>query len=271
MGTGPVHALSVNASAAREPAPDLVPIRVTAMGTPLSLLVRPGTLDEYIVREVLATYHIEELVRCHQHRDHVTVFDVGGHIGTFSIVIATLLPQSRVYVFEPVEANYQVLVRNIEHAGLAGRVYPKNAAVAGRDGYVSTSDIALSPDARNTGGHVVGLGRLSVDRPGNGQPPLEVSALTTLLDGADVDVLKIDCEGAEFEILYSLPAPQFDRIATMVGEIHSCDGFAGMTTNDREWNSAALVPFLRNHYRTVTVDQRLRTSTALLETFCARR
>lgn len=96
--------------------------------------------------------------------------------------------------------------------------------------------------------------------------------LNELLDAeARVDILKIDCEGSEFESLYGLTPAQFEKIDLMLGEIHSCVGFTGTFTNGREWNGSTLKTFLGEQFASVTSSHQIDSDTAVLETFHATR
>jgi FkbM family methyltransferase len=249
---------------------ELTPVSVTAAGTPVTLLVRPATIDDYVVREVVKTYRIADLVERFRSQPSVAIVDIGGHIGSFSVIMATLLPQARIQVFEPVPENFQVLQENIRHAGVQGSVVATNAGIAGQHGFMALEDISRSPDARNTGGHTVMGPQVTGTRPADGRPFVELLPIGELLDReARVDILKIDCEGAEFDILYSLTPQQLEKIDTMLGEIHSCDGFAGTTTAGHEWNGSTLKRYLGQRFGAITTDHRLETPSALLETFYA--
>ena len=250
--------------------PELKALSITVAGTPVSLLVRPGTMDDYVVREVVETYRIADLVNRYKSRPAVTILDIGGHIGSFSIIIATLLPQARIQVFEPVAANFEVLQQNIRHAGLGDAVHATNAGIAGKRAFMALDDIGMSPDRRNTGGHAVMGPQASNAPPGDGRAFVELLPFGELLDREErVDILKIDCEGAEFDILYSLTAAQLAKIDSMVGEIHNCFGFAGTTTAGRDWNAPTLKQYLGQHYSTITTDHRVESESAILETFYA--
>ena len=93
--------------------PELRLVSVPVAGTPLSLLVRPDTVDDYVVREVVKTDRIADLVERYKSQPSVTIVDIGGHIGSFSVIMATLLPQARVQVFEPLAANFEVHQPNV--------------------------------------------------------------------------------------------------------------------------------------------------------------
>ena len=250
--------------------PELRPVSVTVAGTPVSLLVRPATIDDYVVREVVKTYRIADLVERFTSQPSVTIVDIGGHIGSFSVIMATLLPQAVVHVFEPVAANFEMIQHNIRHAGLERAIHATNAGISGKHGFMALDDIGVSPDGRNTGGHAVMGPQASDAPPPDGRAFVELLPFGEILDRLGrVDILKIDCEGAEFEILYSLTPQQLGRIDSMVGEIHNCDGFAGTRTAGHEWNAATLKQYLGHHFQAITVDHRLETETAVLETFYA--
>lgn len=160
-------------------------------------------------------------------------------------------------------------MRNIRHAGLERSVHAHRVGISGRSGFVALEDIGLSPDRRNTGGHSV-LGPQASDVPPDGRAFVELVPLGALLDRETrVDLLKIDCEGAEFDILYNLTPAQLAKIDSMVGEIHSCSGFVGTQTAGLEWNASALTQFLARRYATVETNHRMVTDSAVLETFHA--
>jgi FkbM family methyltransferase len=256
----------------RSDVPPVTAVAISIGGRSLSLLAREGTLDETIIAEVQQTYRIEELVAQCSSKPSVTIYDIGAHIGTFSAIMASLLPQAIVHAFEPAPENFAMLERNVRHLGLADRVRPRLAGLGARRGFVLTDAIHRSPDTRNTGGHSA-LGLQLVDAAtSHGRPMAEMLVLGELLDNEErVDVLKIDCEGAEFEILYGLTPAQLAKIGFMLGEIHSCDGFAGSSTNGRAWNGTTLKAFLTEHLLTVTSSHHIDTDTAVLETFHATR
>ena len=128
-------------------------------------------------------------------RKGMTFCDVGANIGVFSLFAARLVgPMGRVVAFEPIPENVQVLRANISRNGL-GNVLVVEKAVAERQG---RAEIHLSslcgchslvsrPDAS--------LGRsLSV----------ETIRLDEMPELEQIDLLKIDAEGAEISVLRSL-------------------------------------------------------------------
>jgi FkbM family methyltransferase len=46
-----------------------------------------------------------------------TIIDVGGYIGSFAYAMRSILPEVQIYSFEPLEENYQALVKNLSPFG----------------------------------------------------------------------------------------------------------------------------------------------------------
>lgn len=120
-----------------------------------------------------------------------TVIDIGANIGFFSICASNLYRQANIYAYEPAPENFLLLQKNILASRAAGlRAF--QTAVAGVPG---RRELFIGEDP---GWHSFWHG--------NGKSSQEVE--TTTLDeiisqsGSDVvDFLKMDCEGAEYEIL----------------------------------------------------------------------
>jgi FkbM family methyltransferase len=124
------------------------------------------------------------------------VVDIGANIGSFAIYAARACGASRVVAFEPHPENFALLTRNVSANGLTN-VTCVNAAVG-----ASRGKRHLEVDPGNSGGH-----RLSANPRGQA---IEVDCLS--LDDViaehrlpTIDYLKLDCEGAEYEIVESCP------------------------------------------------------------------
>ena len=169
--------------------------------------------------------------------DWRVVVDVGANIGAFSVLAATAAPLARVYSYEPSADTCELLTSNLELNGLASRVVVHQRALAGRPGPVTL--YAPEPSA---------LRSTRVGRAGPGHPTTTVAAVTLAQAFADnaldrCDFLKMDCEGAEYEILAACPADLFTRIDRIALEFH-------------EWGGAhhgQLVEILERHAFVVTV------------------
>jgi FkbM family methyltransferase len=144
-----------------------------------------------------------------------TVVDVGGYIGSFAIPAAKRAHQGRVISYEPSPENFRQSEINLRLNGLENlKVF--NAGVAS-----SNRTITLFLDHMNPASNSIylrsdqGRNEKCVER--------EAVSLETLFlrHGIDrCDFLKVDCEGAEYEILMSLGRPMLDRIRKIACEVH---------------------------------------------------
>lgn len=143
-----------------------------------------------------------------------TIIDIGANIGSFSVLAASRCPGAAVYSYEPFPESYQLLEDNVALNGLTGQIHAFNLGVAGAKGQ---RDLFI--DDSQSGGH----GMFS-DRADSQRITINVVSLADVFtDNAlnSCDLLKMDCEGAEFEILYGAPEALLQSIRMMVFEIHA--------------------------------------------------
>ncbi len=113
-------------------------------------------------------------------------------------------------------ANFAALQRNLD-LNRATRVLPFQAAVTGKR---ETRAMLLPDDGRHTGRFSLhpGRGTRTVEAP---CVPLEDILTEHRLDR--IDLIKLDCQGSEYEILYGADVKIFDRIRAMVVECEVFD------------------------------------------------
>lgn len=165
---------------------------------------RENTWDENIWKSIVE--HNEYQI---QQNWYGSVIDVGAHIGSFSYFILSR-GASRVVSVEPDQCNFHVLCQNMRLFIEAGRVIPINAGI-GKPGTFLDTDMS---GMENTGG------RVYTSRPTGAIPAISLDALIDLLP--QPIMLKIDCEGCEFEAFAN--SQKLNDITSIVGEVH--------TTND---------------------------------------
>jgi FkbM family methyltransferase len=138
-----------------------------------------------------------------------TVIDVGAHIGLFALRSALIA--RRILCYEPARDNYSVLQHNLAHPDYSHiRAFP--LAVSGRPG-LHTLHLSENPAAHSV---------LSRNAPG---AHVEVSALTleNIFSAHEIqkcDLLKLDCEGSEYEILGAVSDHLWARIQRIHMEYH---------------------------------------------------
>ncbi len=138
------------------------------------------------------------------------VWDIGGNIGCFAIWLLRRHPGTRITSFEPCAETYELLAQNqaewrgepweIRPYGLADRDQEVQAFVPcdsyGQTSRHATTGIATQLPLRNIAGVWDEEGRPSID------------------------LLKIDCEGDEYEILQAMPDGLWASAENIILEIH---------------------------------------------------
>jgi FkbM family methyltransferase len=145
-----------------------------------------------------------------------TIVDIGANVGASTLWFAQKAPQAMIVAVEPSGEVLPSLIRNIRANGLRDRVRIVAAAVAAR-----TSTTELHQGESSVSATIGGSPR------GRSQRVRAVSLEDLLLqhDLAEVDVLKLDCEGAEYEILDSTDDDVLRRVRHIVGEYHARSRF----------------------------------------------
>lgn len=164
------------------------------LGQPLDVLLLAETAG-------LDGYRLGELDRPPQ-----LVVDVGAGVGDFALLVAARFPGCRVLACEPHPAQFRLLSANIRSNG-AGSVEAVRVAVGTAPAYV------LDDGPAHAGTRALPA---SAADPGAvpGRP------LADLVGPARIDLLKIDCEGAEVDVLLSLGAAGLARVGRVALEYH---------------------------------------------------
>ncbi len=195
-----------------------------AGGTPHDIQVRRSGL-RFRVRGRMDVWAVKETVLDHLYERYGfavqpgwTVIDIGAGIGDFSVIAAR--DASRVLAFEPYPASFVLLQENLRsNAVTTVRAY--ECAIAGKSGM-----IALDVGQRDP---VLYRSRAMDGGSGTSAPQVPAWSLDEALErgGVDrVDLLKLDCEGAEYDILGSATPEVLDRVQRIVLEYHDWEGRA---------------------------------------------
>ena len=139
------------------------------------------------------------------------VIDIGGNIGASAVYFLTQMPTARCLVFEPEPDNYALLKTNLKRNGFESRATALQQGVAGSEGHRTLYFATNSPTN-------------SMYRPEMGSPiEVECTSLQRIFDTHRIDhcdLMKIDCEGAEYEILMTAPGPLLGRVRRIILEWH---------------------------------------------------
>ena len=162
-----------------------------------------------------------------------TVVDIGANIGFFSLFVFYKYPKATSYAFEPMPFNFQLLesYKNT-YPGFKWHIYHRA---------VSNNSNPITLHASNLDGYTT---KATVFEQSASTVAIEVEAITlpqVLEERAigSIDILKLDCEGAEYSILYSLPPEILNNVRVLLIETHQ--GSKSEETNE------ALRQYLQEH------------------------
>lgn len=142
------------------------------------------------------------------------VIDIGANIGIISVYIAKRYPLVRIYAYEPIPDNYKHLLKNIE-LNNAKNVTPCNMAIT-NDGRSFGMTVHMSSNSGGATGYLEDM-----NLPGHRSFMVDSMTLGDVFEKNGIErcrLLKIDCEGAEHEILMGCNI--LNRMDYLSGEFH---------------------------------------------------
>lgn len=197
---------------------------------------RAKTMDRTVLKEVWTRGSYSK--KGFEIKETDTVVDIGGHIGAFAVYAANLANKGRVISFEPFIDNYNLLLSNLKLNGIKN-VNAENIAIGKEDGsfrlYIRPEKLKKGEVAYNSGGHSFHLIKDSetyID-----VPTMSFDSLVNKYDLNQIDFLKMDCEGAEFDIMYNTSKQSLAKISKIAMECHPYEN------NTLE----GMVEFLKHH------------------------
>jgi FkbM family methyltransferase len=198
----------------------MFPTKEFDLGLRSNIHFRPLTADEDIIRAVLIDRSEYALfVNCQPK----VIFDIGANIGCTSILFANAYPEATIYAFEPEPENFKLLVKNVE---AYPNVKPFPIALGAR---TEKRDLYPSDDEYNLGGfsiHDVGVDKT---KPSQTIDVTDIKEFIANEKVPQIDLLKVDTEGCEYEILFRLfldgKTPEF-----IMGEMHGVNDWKTLDT-----------------------------------------
>jgi len=183
------------------------------------IFYRSGSADPFVLYQVLlksgkkAEYYLPPAVR------PKIILDIGSNIGASIIYFHRQFPDAKIFGFEPHSDTFRILQKNVAH--LPG-VMVFNYGLGATHQRIAVRADNVNFGAFNTGGRFKDRGHPSAT------VECEVRRLDDVLREigiAQVDLIKIDCEGAEADVFSTLPAEILNHCQWIVGEFHDHTGF----------------------------------------------
>lgn len=164
-------------------------------------------------------------------RPGMVILDIGAHIGTFSLLSALKFPTSSVFAFEPSYDSYELLRKNVSENRISN-IKTINIAVTEKIGWI---DLFL--DEEN-------WGHSTSSRISDKVVRIESTTLPAFFERNGIkkcDLIKFNCEGAEFDIILSLNASVLRSIGMMLILYHED------LASESEKNLSVLYRFLKKN------------------------
>lgn len=187
------------------------------------LTVRSNSVDAHDAVTVLSgqeyPYHLFKDILSSK----ATIFDIGAHLGAFTLYIKAQLPNSYIYAFEPASDNFLLLEKNVRQNKLINiKIFQK--AVAANSGQVFLNTTGRDSNAYQLSATGVAVSSVSLD------DFLRTENITK------IDLIKLDCEGSEYEILSNFK--NINQVKAIILEYHK---------QNSQFNSEYLINFLTNN------------------------
>ena len=176
---------------------------------------RSSTSDMTLIYEILLQSKYKSEYFFPQEIDPKIIFDIGGNIGITAIYMAKLFPDAIIYAFEPLKENFEILEKNIQ---FYQNIKAYNFGLGSKNGNFK---VYLSDDSENFGGI-----SFYPNQVGNKVEPYRLCEVENIndiiknLNIESIDLIKIDTEGAEYDILTSLEENILRKTSWLVGELH---------------------------------------------------
>lgn len=180
----------------------------------ISYNIEPGKNQAPMIKEIWHLNIYDPLLKFV--KEGSTIIDIGANIGVFSIKAAKKAANVRVFSFEPFPGNFSVLKNNISLNHLDGVIRAFPLAV---DSSLGEKEFFFRPNDSGGG---------SFRRYGDKSELLVTTVKTTTLSKIfeensiqKCDFIKMDCEGAEEEIILTTPQDLFGLINSITLEWHA--------------------------------------------------
>jgi FkbM family methyltransferase len=142
-----------------------------------------------------------------------TVIDVGANVGAFSLALNELRPDLQFVLYEPSEGALYFLEQNIKANNLGDKVKIFCEAVTDSDGWITFW-------AGGSSSVFSSIYQQKLDAV-----PVKVKSvsLKTVVDrvGGPIELLKLDCEGAEYDIIVGSNPRLFEAVRAIIFEYHT--------------------------------------------------
>lgn len=178
-------------------------------------------------------YDINQLVQ--ELPPNPTIIDIGANGGYFNVILLSKIERANVYAYEPIPRNVAYLRQLMrDNPVMESCIHLNEAAVIGGDAKSIELFMEATDNNQVVASVIDGFNEHNTKK-------IEVASinLATIIANnqlTNVDLLKIDCEGAEYDIIYQTDPAIFSKIRMAIIETHDI--------NEQQYNFRALKNYI---------------------------
>jgi FkbM family methyltransferase len=150
------------------------------------------------------------------------VLDIGANAGYFEMMLFSKMAEATVYAYEPIPSNCSLFQQNVAlNPSLGNRIHLFNKAVTGKP--QEFVELFMETEAENS---VIASIYSDFDRKNHFTLRVPAISLCQILEETGIeraDLVKIDCEGSEYPIIYDTPASCWGKMTFLTVEVHDLD------------------------------------------------
>jgi FkbM family methyltransferase len=179
---------------------------------------RDGTNDTFVINAVMESDEYGAKNITYENGD--VFIDLGAHIGTWSVLMGIRNPTFKIYSYEPISANLELMKKNLALNKLTN-VFPFLLAVSDvSDSIAKIYHNPISNDAFSMAHRFIG-NMFSTGNSYYETPTISLNDVFGKNKIGKVRVIKTDCEGCELKAFPSLTPEQLKSIDYVIGEYHA--------------------------------------------------
>jgi FkbM family methyltransferase len=219
----------------------------------LNFTTRPATLKFSVDQksfDVFKEIFIEDFYDIKTIFKHIgnapTVIDIGANTGFFELLMLSKRPKAMIYAFEPFPNNITLIEKiKTNNPAFQNQIKVIEKAVTDKAGQLI--NFYVDNNAQQS---AIGSIYTTFDNRNMNTINVTTTSLAEIVSENNIqqiDVLKLDCEGAEYDILYAAPKEILKKTKLMLIEVHKID--------DADKNIMGIEKFLTaNNFRFVSKE-----------------
>ena len=165
-------------------------------------------------------------------KENDIIIDIGAHIGLFCLYASQYCKKGKIFCYEPIKKNFDILTENLELNNIKN-IIPFNSAVSNQSN--KTKIFLNSDDSAH-----------SIFDSGKNSVYVKSTTIKSIFDENEIEncnLLKLDCEGAEYQIIDSISPEYFIKIDKIIIEYH-------LATKNSELYKKLLEKLVDNSFKT---------------------